>query len=73
MHFYSILIGSLNLSYQLIYLSLTLYKKQQNFSRAKRWIKVDFVSFRPTKQQKKTENAIYWQGQKSHKLWFENI
>ena len=64
----SILIGSLNLSYQLKYFSLTFYGKQQNFSLTKRRKKVDFASlFLPTKQQKKkktttttttTENAI---------------
>ena len=54
----SILIGSLNLSYQRIYLSLTLYGKQLNFSRTKRWKKVDFRSFLPIRQQKKQENAI---------------
>ena len=36
-----------------MYLSLTLYGKQQNFSRTKRRKKVDFASFLPTKQQKK--------------------
>ena len=40
---------SLNLGYQLIYLSLTLYEKQ-NFSWTKRRKKVDFASFLPTKQ-----------------------
>ena len=41
------MIGSLNLSYQLMYLSLSLYGKQQNFSRAKQQKKVDFASFLP--------------------------
>ena len=36
-----------------MYLSLTLYGKQQNFSRTKRRKKVDFASFLPTEQQKK--------------------
>ena len=36
-----------------MYLSLTLYGKQQNFSRIKRRKKVDFASFLQTKQQKK--------------------
>ena len=53
----SILIGSLNLSYQLKYFSLTFYGKQQNFSLTKRRKKVDFASlFLPTKQQKKKKN-----------------
>ena len=47
------MIGSLNLGYQLIYLSLTLYGKQQNFSQTKQQKKVDLASFLPTKQQKK--------------------
>ena len=41
-----------------MYLSLTLYGKQQNFSRIKRRKKVDFASFLQTKQQKKEEKAM---------------
>ena len=60
----SILIGSLNLSYQLKYFSLTFYGKQQNFSLTKRRKKVDFASlFLPTKQQKKKKKQQQQQQQ----------
>ena len=42
-----------------MYLSLTLYGKQQNFSRTKRRKKADFASFLPTKQQKKKKEKSH--------------
>ena len=42
-----------------MYLSLTLYGKQQNVSRTKRRKKVDFASFLPTKQQKKKKEKSH--------------
>ena len=54
----SILIGSLNLSYQLIYFSLTFYGKQQNFSLTKRREKSRFRKPFPTDEttEKKKNN-----------------
>ena len=52
----SILIGSLNLSYQLKYFSLTFYGKQQNFSLTKRRKKSRFREPFPTDETTEKKN-----------------
>ena len=64
------MIGSLNLGYQLVYLSLTLYGKQ---SRAAEKSGFWQAVYQRNNRKKKNEKMHTSSDKKSHKLWFEII